>query len=229
MAKELFTAMTLLKKNLKKATRTTIKGLIIKASTVHSKNKQAYWIAGGDLQELARIHKKEAAIYAEHMHAICRFIEQAPIPVIAEISGGAIGGGAELALAADIRIGNAASFFQFKQLSLGLCTGYGGGSRLVALVGKAKAQQLLYGQEIITAERAYDIGLLTHFSSDVNLEKHIARIVKDYMLDDSKAFIAQKQILSRAAPQTTSFDLKTFLSTWANPRHRKQLDAWKKG
>ncbi len=79
-----------------------------------------------------------------------------------------------------------------------------------------------------TAKRAYDIGLLTHYVDDVNLNEQFAAIVKQDMLDDSTAFVAQKQIFAKATAKTSSFELKTFLSTWVNPLHQRQLEARKK-
>src|SRR5262249_1671849 len=109
----------------------TPRAVVLTAECV-SKGSQRTWIAGGDLKELAAIASgREARAYAASLWAFIDGLAKLPMPVIVAVDGAAIGGGAELALAGDLRLATAASTLDFKQLRVGLATGYGSAKRLV--------------------------------------------------------------------------------------------------
>lgn len=202
-----------------------LRGLILSAETVR-KAQGSFWIAGGDLKELALL-KTAASIkaYTKSFQGLAHFFETVPIPVVALIDGLAIGGGAELALGADIRVGDANCGFQFKQLSVGLATGYGGAKRLVDIVGRGKAQQYLYSGGIVTAAEAHYAGLLTHQASDLTLGLESVQQFLDHV--DLNAFAAQKSmLLSATRGEQTSFYTKEealFLKLWGNDTHKRTI------
>jgi enoyl-CoA hydratase len=116
--------------------------------------------AGGDLQEYAGIRSREATLamadeYRQTLDALRRF----PVPVIAALNGDALGGGAELALACDLRVAAAHARIGFLQGSLGITTAWGGGVDLLNAVGRSRALQLLASAEILDAPAALRIGL----------------------------------------------------------------------
>ena len=125
------------------------------------KPKGALWIAGGDLIELAALQDKtEGRRYAGMMSEALRLLRRSGRLVITAVDGAAIGGGAELALAGDIRLATERSYFEFKQLRAGLATGYGSARRLVDLIGLARSERLLYFCEKISAAEAAQLGLV---------------------------------------------------------------------
>jgi enoyl-CoA hydratase len=93
-------------------------------------------------------------------HAVLSLVENFNKPVIAAIDGFALGGGCELAMACDIRIATPKSKLGQPEVGLGLIPGGGGTQRLQKLVGLAKAKELIFTGEIITAEQALQIGLV---------------------------------------------------------------------
>jgi len=93
-------------------------------------------------------------------HEILNLVENFYKPVIAVIDGFALGGGCELALACDIRIATQKSRFGQPEVGLGLIPGGGGTQRLQRIVGVAKAKELIFTGEIITAQQAFQIGLV---------------------------------------------------------------------
>ena len=201
-----------------------VRALVISAETV-STNDRRIWVAGGDLRELSDFATKdEALVYAKSMHSICRDLELLPVPVFSFVDGAAIGGGAELALAADIRFGTPESSFEWKQLAIGLATGYGAASRLCQLVGKARAQRLLYFCESISHSQALDIGVLHRVVEDFEgLRKAVANIAKL----DPLALATQKRMFhlattSSGGDSTWADDL--FKDLWRNPSHAKALE-----
>jgi len=97
---------------------------------------------------------------ARGIHNVFDEIEAIEIPVIAAINGVAAGGGMELALSCDFRLAADTAKMGFPENNVGLIPGSGGCSRLVKLVGLAKAKRLVMTGEMITAQRALEIGLV---------------------------------------------------------------------
>src|SRR5215468_6162027 len=98
------------------------------------------FISGGDLKELAKIRTHEAAVaMAVRMRRLCDRIATFPGPVIAALNGHALGGGAEVAVAADIRIAADDVKIGFNQVALAIMPAWGGLERLAALVGHGRA------------------------------------------------------------------------------------------
>jgi enoyl-CoA hydratase/carnithine racemase len=205
-----------------------IRALVITAASVH-KGDRSIWIAGGDLKELARLRDRRAAkAYASSMRVFCESLERLPFPVITVIDGAAIGGGAELALAGDIRLATVRSSLEFKQLKIGLATGYGAASRLVQLLGKSKAQSLLYFCETVDAEQAHASGLVHRLITGATPEE-IGKAILPILSLEPTAVSAQKKMLRLAteAPgsaNTWSDDI--FESIWLNDSHASTLSSW---
>lgn len=203
-----------------------MRALIITAETVVRGDKPT-WIAGGDLHELAELKSRdEGQAYAATMHRFCLELELLPIPVITLVDGAAIGGGAELALAADIRLATSRSTFEFRQLKMGLATGYGAAARLCNLIGKSKAQQLLYFCETATAHAALEMGLIHRV---LNGPDEISTVLKHLIEIEPLAFAAQKKLLHTASERNS--DAKSedniFGGLWRNSTHLKMLEKFK--
>ena len=119
------------------------------------------FIAGADIGELAKLTPIEGREHARRGQAVLDAIEGLPIPTIAAINGFAYGGGLELALACSMRVASENAKMGLPETSLGILPGYGGTQRLVRLVGKAKAYELiLTAEKGITAAEAERIGLV---------------------------------------------------------------------
>ncbi|HEX9354315.1 MAG TPA: enoyl-CoA hydratase/isomerase family protein, partial [Streptosporangiaceae bacterium] len=119
------------------------------------------FVSGGDLKELAKIRSHEDAVaMALRMRRLCDRIATFPAPVIAALNGHAFGGGAEVAVAADIRVAADDVRIGFNQAELAIMPAWGGAERLAALVGRSQAMLLVTtGEKIGTAE-AHRIGLI---------------------------------------------------------------------
>jgi len=90
-------------------------------------------------------------------------------PVIAAITGFALGGGCELALACDIRIAGESAKFGQPEVNLGLIPGFGGTQRLSRLIGVGKAKEMIFTGDIINAKEAASIGLVNRVEKDEEL------------------------------------------------------------
>ena len=94
--------------------------------------------------------------------SIVNEVEELPQPVIAALNGVAFGGGLELALACDLRVGALEARLGLTETSLGIIPGAGGTQRLPRLIGLGKAKELIFTAKRLTAEEAKDIGLLEY-------------------------------------------------------------------
>jgi len=118
------------------------------------------FVSGGDLKELAALRTEEAAAgMAERMRSVCDRIAGFPAPVIAALNGHALGGGAEVAVAADIRIAADDIKIGFNQVTLAIMPAWGGAERLAALVGRGRALLLAGSGTVLTAAEAEQVGL----------------------------------------------------------------------
>ena len=118
------------------------------------------FVAGADINELAALAPIAGTEHARHGQQIFDAIEQLGKPVIAAINGFALGGGCELAMACTLRIAADTARFGQPEINLGLIPGYAGSQRLPRLVGKGVALEILLTGEMVTAQRAYEIGLV---------------------------------------------------------------------
>ena len=205
-----------------------VRALVVTAATVH-KGDRSIWIAGGDLKELAALRSRsEARAYAAMMRVFCEALERLPFPVITVMDGAAIGGGAELALAGDIRLATVRSSLEFKQLKIGLATGYGAASRLVQLLGKSKAQSLLYFSETVDAEQAHACGLIHRLITAATPEE-IGKSILPILSLEPAAVAAQKKLLrlaTEAPGAATTWSDDIFESLWLNETHARTLSSW---
>jgi len=130
-------------------------GVIILTST----SKKAF-MAGADISIFTEMGPDEALKMSESTQNVFNFIHSANKVVIAAVSGLALGGGCELALACDIRVADSTAVFGFPEVSLGLFPGAGGTQRLSRLVGTGKAKELILTGDPIGATEAKEIGLI---------------------------------------------------------------------
>lgn len=119
------------------------------------------FVSGGDLKELAAIRSEaDATDMAWRMRGICDRIAGFPAPVIAALNGHALGGGAEVAVAADIRVAADDIRIGFNQVTLAIMPAWGGAERLAALVGEGRALMLAGSGVVLDAVRAQRLGLV---------------------------------------------------------------------
>jgi enoyl-CoA hydratase len=118
--------------------------------------------AGADIKEFLSLDEKKAAEMSQYGQEVFFLIERFHVPVIAAVNGFALGGGCELAMACHMRIAGAKARFGQPEVNLGICPGYGGTQRLVHLIGKSKAMELLLTADMIKADEAHRLGLANH-------------------------------------------------------------------
>jgi len=119
------------------------------------------FMAGANIKEFPdKIGRNDVKEYSMNMHRVFNLIDFLPQPTIAVINGLALGGGCELALTCDIRIAEAHAQIGLPEIKLGLFPGAGGTQRLPRLVGEAKAKEIMFTGEPLSADEALRIGLV---------------------------------------------------------------------
>jgi enoyl-CoA hydratase/carnithine racemase len=116
--------------------------------------------AGADLTEFTDPSPEETMRYYRDQGRIWELLPAIPQPSIAAITGWAIGGGLELALSADLRIADETARFGLPEVSLGILPSAGGMSRVVRLLGAARAKELILLGERFDAARALELGIV---------------------------------------------------------------------
>jgi enoyl-CoA hydratase len=186
------------------------------------------FVSGGDLRELReKTSREDAERLTDTGHALCASIEALPFPVIAAINGVAIGGGAELAVACDVRIAEENASFAFKQARLGVTTAWGTVPRLVALVGAGQAARLLYAGKTVTATEAHEMRLVDDVVGHGALDIALA-LGADIAHSSPRAVASMKRLVraSIARPDVRSLERELFVDTWSGADHREAVEAY---
>ncbi|KAG9320754.1 hypothetical protein KVV02_005137 [Mortierella alpina] len=120
--------------------------------------------AGADLRERSTMNMTEVKQFLASLRDSFRELETLPIPTIAVIDGAALGGGLEMALCCDIRVGggNKKVKIGLVETKLAIIPGAGGTQRLPRLIGIPKAKELIYSSKILNSAGAKDVGILNH-------------------------------------------------------------------
>jgi enoyl-CoA hydratase/carnithine racemase len=119
------------------------------------------FVSGGDLKELSGVRTHDDAVaMASRVRRVLDRLAAFPVPVIAALNGHALGGGAELALAADIRIAADDVKIGLNQVSLGIMPAWGGAERLARTIGRSRALLAVATGEVYDAATARDLGLV---------------------------------------------------------------------
>jgi methylglutaconyl-CoA hydratase len=133
---------------------------------VISSSVPGVFCSGADLKERATMAPHEVPIFVDSLRALFTSLETLPVPSIACISGAALGGGLELALACDMRIVSATSVIGLPETSLAIIPGAGGTQRLTRLIGLGRAKELVYTARRIDGNEAHRIGLASYAVED---------------------------------------------------------------
>ena len=120
------------------------------------------FVAGADITEFNSLNKGQAVAMAKRGQDIFSKIERCNKPIVAAVNGFALGGGCELSMACHFRIASENAKFGQPEVNLGLIPGYGGTQRLVQLIGKGRAIELLISANMIDATTALQYGLVNY-------------------------------------------------------------------
>ncbi len=128
------------------------------------------FVAGADISEFAHFDIENGKkLSAEGQDKLFTFVENMKKPVIAAVNGFALGGGLELAMSCHIRLASDNAKMGLPEVSLGVIPGYGGTQRLPQLIGKGRANELIFTAQMISADIALQYGLVNHVVAQAEL------------------------------------------------------------
>lgn len=177
------------------------------------------FVSGGDLKELSALRTEEqAAAMAWRMRSLCDELANFPAPVVAALNGHAFGGGAEVAVAADIRVAADDIKIGFNQVSLEIMPAWGGAERLAALVGRGRALMLAGSGAVLTADQAEKVGLVDRVLPRATFEtewRSLARALANRPAGDIKRVMS-------GVPASDA--VAAFASLWVSDEHWAAAD-----
>lgn len=149
--------------------------------------------AGADISYMVDIDPMTAERYASSAQSVLNKIEKLEKPVIAAVNGFALGGGCELAMVCDLRIASSNAKLGQPEVTIGIPPGWGGTQRLMRIVGPAKAKELVFTGKMITADEAFQIGLVNKIVS-LNSEDELSAEIPAGENDKEKEKVRAKSI-----------------------------------
>jgi enoyl-CoA hydratase len=182
------------------------------------------FISGGDLRALSTYTKEEdGRRLSRVMSSALNRLEALHCLTIAAVNGPARGGGAEIALACDLRVLTADSDLGFVQVSLGLSPGWGAGQRLLKLVGYSHALEWLVSGRILKADEAFAHGLANRVTPEGQALTTAIEMAQHTTSQPQDAVKAIKSILRAGLilPKETAeaFETEIFAQLWAEDEH----------
>src|SRR5437868_13870819 len=161
--------------------------------------------AGADIKEMAEASFAQVALDSRRLQAAFTAVARIGKPVVAAVTGYALGGGLELALCADFRVAGESAKLGQPEIGLGIIPGAGGTQRLPRLIGPARAKNLIFSGRHVSAEEALLIGLVDRVVPDVD--------VYSEALAWAGTFTGAATIALRAAKQAVDQGLEVDLDT----------------
>lgn len=163
--------------------------------------------AGADLKELVSMGYEQISGWNRALQRVFTEVAALPVPVIAAVNGFALGGGMELALAADFRILGQGAIMALPEIQLGIVPGAGGIQRLRRLVGISTAKQLLMSGRRIAADEALSIGLAEYVVPDGEVLERAQQLAAELAAGPRFALQAIKESVDLGADSSLAASL----------------------
>lgn len=191
---------------------------------------ERYFAAGGDLLELSVVRDEAATLeMAERSRAALDAVRRCPVPVLAYLNGDAIGGGAELALACDLRLQATHARIGYIQAKLAISSAWGGGPDLFRLVGGGRALRMMGRSEMVDSTQALQWGLADAVIADgpegENMKAFLAPLIAcpPQVLRGIKAqLLAWRE--GASYDEQREVERRQLLATWLHADHWRASD-----
>jgi enoyl-CoA hydratase/carnithine racemase len=174
--------------------------------------------SGADLTERQGMTGPQRATHTELINRAADALAALPIPAIAAIRGYAVAGGAELAIACDIRVAGDDAVLGFPEVKIGIFPGAGGAVRLPLLIGVGAARELLYSGRFVVAAEALRLGLVDRVVEPAAVPLSAAELAREIAANAPLAVRALKRTLRETAGRPLDAALRIAA------RHRRTLD-----
>lgn len=188
------------------------------------------FVSGGDLRELRETdEEEEVRIFTDLGYQLTRRMEEMRAPIVCAMPGSAIGGGAELAMACDLRILDPAGVISFRQVRMGVTTAWGTTERLISTCGPGTAARLLYLAEDIGAEEAKSLGLIDAISKPGEALALAFQWTAEIEKGGPEAIAQMKQLLThtkRTPSEARELEREKFMGTWMSAEHNEAMNSF---
>ena len=134
------------------------------------------FVAGADISEMRGMTPMEAVNFSKMGHQTLNMIQELDRPVIAAVNGFALGGGTEIAIACDFIYASENARFGQPEVTLGIFPGFGGTQRLPRLIGKGKAKELILTGKMVTAQEAFQMGIVNRIFPQASLMEETKKV-----------------------------------------------------
>ena len=151
--------------------------------------------AGADIKEMERLTHDQMVERSYNLHSAFTAIAQIPKPVVAAITGYALGGGCEFAMCADLRFAAENAKLGQPEILLGIIPGAGGTQRLTRLVGPSVAKDLVLSGRMISATEALDIGLVDRLFPAESVYSEAVAWARQFVGGPAAAIAAAKRVI----------------------------------
>ena len=153
------------------------------------------FVAGADIKEMDQMSPIQAFEYMTYANDPFTRLSDLTQPTIAVLNGYALGGGLELALSTDIRIGFEKTMVGFPEVGLGIIPGFAGTQRMSRLIGTSKTKELIYTARIVKGNEAYDLGILNKLVPAEELLSSAEELAKSIMKNAPLAVEKAKHVI----------------------------------
>ena len=153
------------------------------------------FVAGADIKEMDQMSPIQAFEYMTYANDTFTRLSDLTQPTIAVLNGYALGGGLELALSTEIRIGFEKTMVGFPEVGLGIIPGFAGTQRMSRLIGTSKTKELIYTARIVKGNEAYDLGILNKLVPAEELLSSAEELAKSIMKNAPLAVEKAKHVI----------------------------------
>ncbi len=170
------------------------------------------FVAGADIAAMKEMNALDARRFCELGHRAMSAVENCRKPVVAAVHGFCLGGGMELALSCDFIYASENAKLGLPEVNLGLFPGFGGTQRLARLVGRARAKELVFTARMISADEAWQMGIVNRVLTPDVLMEEVSKTLREIL---SKGPVAV-ELAKRVINQGTDLDLNSGLTLEAS-------------
>lgn len=156
------------------------------------------FIAGADILEMKDMNPYQGMVFSQRGHEAFAAFENMNKPVIAAVNGFALGGGFEVALMCDIIYASDKAKVGFPETTLGIFPGFGGTQRAAKLCGLAKAKELIFTGKMISAQEAYEIGLINKVLPHEELWKEVMALAEKIRSNGPISMGLAKELINKS-------------------------------
>lgn len=190
------------------------------------------FIAGADIKEMEQMDPMKMDQFASLGHEVARTLESMPLITLAALNGYALGGGMEMALACDFIFAAEEAKLGLPEVTLGLIPGFGGTQRLLRTVGGRKAKELILSGKSITAQEAFELGIVTKVCPRVTLLEESSAYLKTLLKNSFFALTQAKKAINygQEMPLDSGLELEKSLCAicFSDPERKERMNQFLK-